>query len=299
MPVVGFGTAFWQLCGGEDQTPCLNEVEEEGWEHSACVGCVSEALEIGFRHFDLAEQYDGSEDAFRRALESKATHIRREDVFLTSKVMPASEGYSFYGTIESFNRSLERLNTNYLDMYLLHWAAPGWQLAWRALEVLHQEGRVHAIGVSNFDKSLLEEMLDDPSLKVPPAAVQNFVDARHQYKDLRAWCKSQGIVYIAYSSLTYFTNDRNGTYGDSRKVLQRIAKQHGVSTQHVILRWALQEGMVIIPKTRKRKHMMQNLHGLNFTLKAEEMFAIAALDRPEDKTLPSDECDMEGDLVTC
>ena len=298
IPAIGFGTAFWEECG----KLCSNEVDGGGWEYRPCESCMTEALQTGYRHFDLASLYTGAEEAMGRVL--RRGSVPREAVFLTSKIHPAysestgEDSYTFEGVLQSFNRSLELLGTNYLDLYLLHWHAREWKTAWKAMELLKLEGRVHAIGVSNFDLELLVQMWADPEIVIRPSVVQNFVDAVYQSKALRSWCAEHGVVVTAYSALTYIGQESLSSYRESRAVLARISRRHRKTKPQIISRWLLEEGARIIPKTRTLGRMRENLDGvLDFRLSPEDLRDIRSLDQPFLRGPPTKECSMLRELV--
>eukprot|EP00658_Telonema_sp_P-2_P012989 TRINITY_DN14936_c0_g3_i1.p1 TRINITY_DN14936_c0_g3~~TRINITY_DN14936_c0_g3_i1.p1 ORF type:complete len:327 (+),score=50.59 TRINITY_DN14936_c0_g3_i1:37-1017(+) len=299
MPVIGFGTAFWEACG---EAGCANEVEDFGWEYRPCRRCMADALGAGYRAFDLAELYDGAEEAFGEVL--KQPGVARDGLFLTSKVGPSlvdgQEAYTYEQVLAAFNASLARLRTNYLDLYLLHWHALGWKQGWKALEAVRAEGRARAIGVSNFDLELLRAMHADPKLTEQPSVVQNFMDPVYQSRALRTWCSKHGIAVTAYSTLSYLLDESLPLYAESRSVIGQIAHRHNKSVAQVLSRWMLHEGVSTVPKTRRSDRMIENLEGVfEFNLNPGEVRMIRELDQPLLDTPPSVECTMLRRLVVC
>ncbi|OBZ16294.1 glyoxal reductase [Bacillus sp. FJAT-27264] len=240
---------------------------EEGAELE---NAVKTAIAHGYRSVDTAAIYGNEEgvgNGIRQGLE--AAGISREELFVTSKVWNADLGYE--STIAAYELSLKKLGLEYLDLYLIHWPVKGkYKEAWRALETLYKEGRVKAIGVSNFLEHQLKDLLEDAEIK--PMVNQMEYHPRLTQKDLQAFCKAQGIQYEAWSPLM------QGQLLDNPE-LQEIAVKYGKSIAQIILRWDLQNGVVTIPKSTKEHRIVENASVFDFELSAEDMKRIDGLDQ--------------------
>lgn len=242
-------------------------------EGSEVVESVKAALRNGYRSIDTAAIYQNEEGVGQAIRESG---IAREELFVTSKVWNADLGYE--STIAAYETSLEKLGLEYLDLYLIHWPVAGkYKEAWRALETLYKEGRVKAIGVSNFHVHHLEDVMKDAEIK--PMVNQVEYHPRLAQKELRAFCQEQGIQLEAWSPLM------QGQLLDN-EVLQSIAEKHNKSVAQVILRWDLQNGVVTIPKSIKEHRIIENSQVFDFELTAEDMEAIDSLN--EDRRVGPD-----------
>jgi methylglyoxal/glyoxal reductase len=199
----------------------------------------------------------------------KEARIAREELFITSKVWNADLGYE--STIAAYQASLDKLGLDYLDLYLIHWPVAGkYKEAWRALETLYKEGRVKAIGVSNFQIHHLEDLMKDAEIK--PMVNQVEYHPRLTQKELQAYCQKHGIQLEAWSPLM------QGQLLDN-PVLQEIATKHGKSVAQIILRWDLQNGVVTIPKSTKAQRIVENATVFDFELTSEEMERIDSLNQ--------------------
>ncbi|MCC9021241.1 aldo/keto reductase [Bacillus nakamurai] len=238
---------------------------EEGAE---LVNAVKTALVHGYRSVDTAAIYGNEEgvgEGIRQGLEEAG--LKREDVFVTSKVWNADLGYE--ETLKAFDTSLEKLGLDYLDLYLIHWPVEGKYIdAWRTLETLYQEGRVKAIGVSNFQIHHLEHLMKHTEIK--PMINQVEYHPRLTQKDLHAFCTEQGIQLEAWSPLM------QGQLLD-HPVLQELAQSYGKSAAQIILRWDLQNGVITIPKSTKKHRIQENADVFDFELSAEDMKRIDEL----------------------
>ncbi|MEO2075092.1 MAG: aldo/keto reductase [Bacillus sp. (in: firmicutes)] len=242
-------------------------------EGSEVVESVKAALRNGYRSIDTAAIYQNEEGVGQAIRESG---IAREELFVTSKVWNADLGYE--STIAAYETSLEKLGLEYLDLYLIHWPVAGkYKEAWRALETLYKEGRVKAIGVSNFHVHHLEDVMKDAEIK--PMVNQVEYHPRLAQKELRAFCQEQGIQLEAWSPLM------QGQLLDN-EVLQTIAEKHNQSVAQVILRWDLQNGVVTIPKSIKEHRIIENSQVFDFELTVEDMEAIDSLN--EDRRVGPD-----------
>ncbi|SNT57520.1 Aldo/keto reductase [Bacillus sp. OK838] len=240
---------------------------EEGPE---LVNAVKVAIKHGYRSIDTAAIYENEEGVGQGILEGlKEAGISREDLFVTSKVWNADLGYE--STIAAYEKSLKKLGLEYLDLYLIHWPVEGkYKEAWRALETLYKEGKVKAIGVSNFQIHHLKDLMKDAEVK--PMVNQVECHPRLTQKEVQAFCKEQGIQLEAWSPLM------QGELLDN-DVLQVIAAKHGKSVAQVILRWDIQNGIVTIPKSTKEHRIVENSSVFDFELTEEELNQIDGLNQ--------------------
>lgn len=240
---------------------------EEGPE---LVNAVKVAIKHGYRSIDTAAIYENEEGVGQGIREGlKEAGISREDLFVTSKVWNADLGYE--STIAAYEKSLQKLGLEYLDLYLIHWPVEGkYKEAWRALETLYKEGKVKAIGVSNFQIHHLKDLMEDAEVK--PMVNQVECHPRLTQKEVQAFCKEQGIQLEAWSPLM------QGELLDN-EVLQAIATKHSKSVAQVILRWDLQNGIVTIPKSTKEHRIVENSTVFDFELTEEEMNQIDGLNQ--------------------
>ncbi|KUP35543.1 glyoxal reductase [Bacillus halotolerans] len=229
---------------------------------------VKAAIKNGYRSIDTAAVYKNEEGV---GIGIKESGVAREELFITSKVWNEDQGYDT--TLAAFEKSLERLQLDYLDLYLIHW--PGkdkYKDTWRALEKLYKDGKIRAIGVSNFQVHHLEELLKDAEIK--PMVNQVEFHPRLTQKELRDYCKKQGIQLEAWSPLM------QGQLLDN-EVLTQIAEKYNKSVAQVILRWDLQHEVVTIPKSIKEHRIIENADIFDFELSQEDMDKIDALNHDE------------------
>ncbi|MEU1290904.1 aldo/keto reductase [Streptomyces sp. NPDC005840] len=234
-------------------------------ETSAAVGT---ALEAGYRSVDTAAVY-GNERGVGAALASSG--LARADLFVTTKVWNDDHGYD--ATLRAFDESLGRLGLDYVDLYLIHWPAPArdlYRASWRAIERLAADGRIRAAGVSNFPPAHLRRLAEGSALV--PAVNQIELHPGLQQRELRALHTESGIVTEAWSPLA-----QGAVLGDP--VLTEIAARHGRSPAQVVLRWHLQLGTVVIPKSVTPERIRENIDVFGFALTDAEMASIAGLDR--------------------
>ncbi len=232
---------------------------EEGLE---LVEAVKTAIIEGYRSIDTAAIY-GNETGVGEGIREgiQAAGIRREDLFVTSKVW--NDGLDFDGTVQAFETSLEKLGLDYLDLYLIHWPGKGkYKQAWNALEELYKKGRIRAIGVSNFQVHHLEELMKDAAIK--PAINQVERHPKLTQSDLLTYCQQHGIQLEAWSPLM------QGQILDN-PVLREIAAKYDKSPAQVILRWDLQQKIVIIPKSTKAHRIKENANLFDFELTKEDI----------------------------
>ncbi|GLU43167.1 aldo/keto reductase [Allomuricauda sp. NBRC 101325] len=233
---------------------------------SEVINAVKDALNHGYRHIDTAAIYNNEEGVGIGISES---NVAREDVFLVSKVWNTDQGYE--STLKAFDASLERLGTNYLDLYLIHW--PKGDLSketWKALEKLYKEKRVRAIGVSNFLKHHLEDLLTTAEI-VPMVNQMEF----HPYlvqQDLVDFCNSKGIQYEAWSPMM------QGNIFDL-DIMKELATKYNKTIAQIVLRWDLQKGVVTIPKSSKKERIIANSDLFDFELSKDDMQLLDGLDK--------------------
>lgn len=230
-------------------------------------GAVTAALELGYRSIDTASLY-GNEVGIGRAI--SASSVPRSEVFLTSKVWNDEQGYN--STLAAFARSLERLGTDYLDLYLVHWPRAETPETWRAIERLYAEGIVRAIGVCNHLEHHLEALL--AGADVAPMVDQYEMHPWLQQPSLWRYCEAHGIVAEAWAPLM------KGRVAEE-PALVSVAHRHSKSPSQVAIRWLLQHGVITIPKSVHRDRIAENAAVFDFVLAAEEMAAIDAVDRGE------------------
>lgn len=226
---------------------------------------VGEALRAGYRHVDTARIYNNEEDVGAAIRESG---IERSEVFVATKLWNDDQGLE--SALRAFDASLDRLGLDYVDLYLLHWPVPRRRLeSWRALERLHEQGRVRAIGVSNFMVHHLEELLEHA--RVPPAVNQIEISPFLQQREVRAACTRHGIAVEAYSPLTKGVRLGHPT-------LVEVAARAGRSVAQVLLRWGLQHDLVVLPKSTRPARIAENAALFDFALGPEEMVRLDALE---------------------
>jgi diketogulonate reductase-like aldo/keto reductase len=234
----------------------------------ATENAVAWALEAGYRHVDTAAMYGNEAEvggALQRAI--AAGQVRRADVFVTTKLWNSDHGYD--PALRAFEASHRRLGLAQIDLFLIHWPVTGRRRdSWRALERILGDGRVRAIGVSNYMVPHLEELLAEA--KVAPAVNQIELHPWCQQREVVAYCQAHGIAVEAYSPLT------KGAYLDDTK-LAAVARQVKRTPAQVLLRWSLQKGFVTIPKSVKRERIVANAALYDFALDAAQMAALDAL----------------------
>jgi diketogulonate reductase-like aldo/keto reductase len=238
MPIFGLGT--WTLKGQE------------------CVQAVHWAIEMGYRLIDTAALYGNEREIGKAIQDSK---IPREELFITSKVWNSDQGYE--NTLKAFEKSLNRLNLSYLDLYLIHWPVSGLRNdTWRALENIYENNRVRAIGVSNFTIRHIDELLSKTSV-IPMANQVEFSPFLYQ-KKLLEYCSSKNIQLEAYCPLTRGRKFNNST-------LKSISLKYNKSMPQILIRWGLQHEIVEIPKSGNRQHIKENADVFDFELNTSDM----------------------------
>ena len=226
---------------------------------------IAAALDVGYRHIDTARIYGNEADVGAAVRDSG---VARAAVFVTTKLWNADQGYD--GALRAFDASLERLGLDYVDLYLIHWPVAGKRLeSWRALERINDEGRARSIGVSNFLVPHLEQLLGKATRV--PAVNQIELTPFLQRRETRALCAQHGIVVEAYSPLTH------GKRLD-HPVVNDVARRVGRSVAQVLLRWGLQKGLVVLPKSTKPVRIAENGKLFDFTLDDRAMTELDALE---------------------
>ena len=249
IPCIGFGT--WQTPDGE-----------------TAVTAVKAAIEAGYRHIDTAAAY-GNEESVGKAI--RESGIPRAELFITSKVWNTDRGYE--STLQAFEKTLERLGTDYLDLYLIHWPANSTQFedwaqinleTWRAMTDLYKAGRIRAIGVSNFLPKHLEPLMET---EVKPMVNQIEYHPGQMQEETVSYCKENGILIEAWSPL--------GTGKMlSNETLMAIAEKYHKSVAHLCIRWCMQNGTLPLPKSITPSRIADNLEVFDFEISEEDMKTI-------------------------
>lgn len=231
-----------------------------------CKSCVAEALKCGYRLIDTAQSYFNEEEV-GEAIDS--SNVAREEIFLTTKVW--IEHYGYEKTRESVLNSMRKLKTDYLDLCLLHQPFSDVYGAYKALEDLYKEGKIRAIGISNF---YADRMVDIASFaEVVPAVNQIEIHPYHQQNKQLEWSEKYTVQPEAWAP---FGEGRGEMF--TNPILAEIGKKYNKTTAQVILRWHIQRGVVVIPKTVRKERMKENFDVFDFVLTAEDMEAISGLD---------------------
>lgn len=234
-----------------------------------CERCVSNALAVGYRLIDTAQSYFNEEQVGSAIAKSG---IAREDIFLTTKVW--IEHYGYEAAKASILESMRKLQVDYLDLCLLHQPFGDAYGAYRALEDLYDEGKLRSIGISNF---YVDRMVDIASFsRIRPMVNQVETHPHNQQIEAKVWHDKYGVQMEAWAP---FGEGRGNMF--ALPELKKIAEKHGKTVAQVILRWHLQRGIVIIPKSTHRERMAENLHVFDFRLDETDMSTIAALDRKQ------------------
>jgi 2,5-diketo-D-gluconate reductase A len=239
------------------------------WQVEDAERAVSTALEVGYRSIDTASAY-GNEEGTGKAI--AASGLPREELFVTTKLWNGDQGYD--RALRAFDDSLTRLGLDHVDLYLIHWPLPArdtYLETWRAFEKIHADGRARAIGVSNFQAPHLRRLIGEAT--VVPAVNQIELHPELQQGELRALHTELGIATEAWSPL----GQGQGLLADP--VLGSIAAKHGVSAAQVVLRWHLQTGNVVIPKSVTPSRIADNFDVFGFELDTDDLAAIAGLDK--------------------
>ena len=244
MPMAGIGTFL--LTSDEAEASCLS------------------ALADGYRLIDTANAYC-NEKAVGRAM--KQSGLKREDIFLETKLWPA-----FYEQADAVEKTLERLDTDYIDLLLIHQPAGNYAAGYRLMEKAYKEGKVRAIGLSNFTKAQIEEIL--ALCEVKPTVLQTELHPYHQETELKAFLKENGMVAQAWYPLGH---------GDKallqEPLFAKLGEKYGKSAAQIILRWHMQNGNIVIPGSKNPDHIKANFDLFDFELTDKEMAQIAALNK--------------------
>lgn len=231
-----------------------------------CKECVLNALKAGYRSIDTAQSYFNEEEVGEALKESG---IPREDIFLTTKVW--IEHYGYENAKASVLASMKKLQTEYLDLVLLHQPFGDAYGAWRALEELYEAGKIRAIGISNFYVDRMVEFVNFNRIK--PMITQMEVHIFNQQKQLKEYADKYDVQLEAWAP---FGEGRGGTFDN--EVIKSIGDKYGKTTAQVMLRWHIQRGVVVIPKSTHYERMVENFNVFDFELSEEDMNEIAKLD---------------------
>lgn len=268
IPVVGFGT--WQTPDGE--------VAEKS---------VLAALNSGYRHIDTAAAY-GNEESVGRAI--KKSGIRRDELFVTTKLWNSDHGYE--NTKKAIDTSLMKLGLDYLDLYLIHWPNPvamrdNWaelnSESWQAMEEAQKAGKIRAIGVSNFRKHHLDALLENAD--VIPAVNQIYLNPSDLESDVRKENDKHQILSEAYSPLG--TGDLLGN-----ELVNKLAQEHGKSPAQILIRWSLEHGFLLLPKSVHEEYIKANGQVFDFSLSADEMKLLDGLEGKGNSALDPDQANF-------
>lgn len=243
IPLLGLGT--WEITEGE-----------------TIINTIRLAISKGYRHIDTARIY-GNEKGVGKGLKLSLEEqgLTREDIFITTKLWINS--FKYERALKAFNRSLNNLGLDYVDLYLLHWPEPPYrQEAWKALESILKEGKARSIGVSNYYQNHLDELLSEAD--IIPAVNQVEFTPYLYLKELKEYCDNKGIRLEAYSPLT-----RGKKLKDSK--LMDIAKKYNKSSAQILIRWGLQHEVIEIPKSSKEDHIIENSKVFDFTISEDDM----------------------------
>ncbi len=250
MPILGFGV--YQI---DDPAECERSVRD--------------AIDIGYRLFDTAAAYQ-NEESVGNAI--KASRVSRDEFFVTTKLWISDTGYE--KTKAAFNHSMERLQLDYLDLYLIHQPYGDVYGSWRAMEELYGEGRIRAIGISNFHPDRVMDFIVHQ--EIVPAVNQIETHPFHQQVETQKFLKENNIQIESWGP---FAEGKNNIFHN--EILVSIAEKHGKSVAQVILRWLTERDIVVIPKSVKKERMAENFDIFGFDLDLADMEAIAALDTGE------------------
>src|SRR5574341_406688 len=231
-----------------------------------CERSVVDAIQTGYSHIDTAASYQ-NEEAVGRGV--KQSGVARENLFITTKLWIQSNGYE--GTRKAFENSLKRLQLDYIDLYLIHQPFGDVYGEWRAMEELYQQGKVRAIGVSNFPPDRIMDLMIHN--KITPAVNQIEVNPFHQQIDTQKFLQDNNIKAEAWAT---FAEGRNNIFNN--ELLLSIAAKYQKSVAQVILHWLVQRGIITLAKSTRKERMMENISVFDFELGAEDMTAITTLD---------------------
>lgn len=248
MPLLGFGTF---LLSGE-----------------TCVNSVVSALQTGYRMIDTAEAYGNEKEV---GIGIRQSGIPREELFLVTKV----NFKSYEQAEETVQQSLTNLQTDYIDLLLLHWPFANYYKAWRSLEKLYADGRIRAIGVSNFEPDQLLDLI--AYNRVVPAVNQIETNLYCQRTTERGWMEKRQVAHMAYAPLGQ--GNRNEMYAEP--AVLALAEKYGKTSAQILLRFLIQKNIAVIPRSTDPEHIRENFAVFDFSLDAAEMDTLSALDRKE------------------
>jgi diketogulonate reductase-like aldo/keto reductase len=239
IPIFGLGT--WELLGEK------------------CKRAVEKALKLGYRHIDTAEIY-GNESEIGEVIKD----VPREDLFLVSKVVPSNLHYN--NLLKSCERTLQKLKTSYLDLYLIHWPSLHIPLneTFKVMKKLHEEEKIRSFGVSNFDISLTKKALEEEGEELPITVNQVEFHPYLYQKELLEFCREHDIILTAYSPLA-----RGKILRD--KIIQELSEKYKKTAAQISLKWALQKGTVVIPKASSEDHLRENMDIFDWKISDEDM----------------------------
>ncbi len=230
------------------------------------VDAIQWALEAGYRHIDTASIYK-NEEGVGRAIRNN--NVSREDIFVVSKVWNSDQGYE--STLKAFDKSMQRLQLDYIDLYLVHWPVRGkYTETWKALEKLYKDGHVKAIGVSNFMQHHLETLME--TSEITPMVNQMEFHPYLVQQDLIDFCNTHKIQYEAWSPMM------QGKIFEL-SILDDLAKKYNKTVAQIVLRWNLQKGVITIPKSSKKQRIISNADLFDFELSKKDMNYIDSLDK--------------------
>jgi len=231
-----------------------------------CERSVVDAIQTGYSHIDTAASYQ-NEEAVGRGI--RQSGVAREKLFITTKLWIQSQGYE--GTLKAFERSLKRLQLDYVDLYLIHQPYGDVYGEWRAMEELYQQGKIRAIGVSNFQPDRIMDLMIHN--KITPAVNQIEVNPFQQQIETQKFLQDNSVMVEAWAP---FAEGKNNIF--QNETLLSIAAKHNKSVAQVILRWVVQRGIIALAKSTRKERMLENISVLDFELSAEDMAAITTLD---------------------
>lgn len=234
-----------------------------------CERCVLDALKVGYRHIDTAQSYFNEEEVGSAIAKSG---IPREEIFITTKVWV--EHYGYEQTKKSVYDSMQKLKVDYIDLMLLHQPFADVYGAWRALEDMYAEGKIRAIGISNFYP---DRMVDLASFaRIRPMVNQVETHPFNQQIEAQKWCNKYGVRVEAWAP---FGEGRGGLF--TNETIAKIAAKYNKTVAQTILRWELQRGIVVIPKSVRAERMYENFNVFDFNLSEEDMAVMASLDQKQ------------------
>jgi diketogulonate reductase-like aldo/keto reductase len=235
-------------------------------DQAECERSVVDAIQVGYTHIDTAASYQ-NEEAVGRGI--KQSGVAREKLFITTKLWIQSNGYE--GTLKAFERSLKRLQLEYIDLFLIHQPYGDVYGEWRAMEELYGQGKIKAIGVSNFQPDRIMDLMIHN--KITPAVNQIEVNPFQQQIETQKFLQDNSVQVEAWAP---FAEGKNNIF--QNEILLSIAAKYKKSAAQVILRWVVQRGIIALAKSTRKERMIENINVLDFELSTEDMAAIATLD---------------------